>query len=102
MDRFREARYRSVAKALSWRALATLTTMSIVFVFTRKPLLSLEVGVVEVIVKLLIYYMHERLWLAVGFGKRQHPLAGLSVTRPLDSHDMEEVEAKLRELGYIE
>jgi len=69
MKNTREARYRSVIKALSWRVFATIATILIVFAFTRKIVLSLGIGGVEVVVKLLLYYLHERIWIRVPFGK---------------------------------
>lgn len=55
-----ETRLRSIVKGVAWRVLATLTTMILVLVFTGKLVLSLEIGALEVIVKLLLYYTHER------------------------------------------
>ena len=102
MKKLKEAHYRSIVKALSWRVLATLTTMLIVFAFTRKPILSIEIGAVEVIIKLLVYYFHERLWIVIPFGKKTHPLSELHVKEALKAEDIEELTNKLRELGYIE
>ena len=96
-----EAHHRSILKALSWRVLATFATMSIVFIFTRKAALSAGVGAVEVIVKLFLYYLHERAWGCVSIGQKKHPLSTLPVQRPLEVNDMEEVKKKLKDLGYI-
>lgn len=64
-----EARVRSLAKAISWRFFATLTTMLLVFAFTRNLALSEGVGITELLSKIVIYYAHERIWNAIGFGK---------------------------------
>ncbi len=42
---------RTIIKAVTWRIIATLSTMTIVFLFTRKMILSLGVDLVEVIAK---------------------------------------------------
>jgi adenylylsulfate kinase len=97
----REHHKRSVVKAICWRALATLTTMTIVFIFTGKLTLAIEVGAVEVTAKLLLYYFHERLWGWIGWGKPKHPLQGLSVTRELEPEHLEEIKGRLEELGYL-
>ncbi len=47
-----EAHSRTIAKAISWRALATLTTMTIVFLFTKRIMLSLGIGFAEIIAKI--------------------------------------------------
>ncbi len=71
METYKDARYRSIIKALSWRVFATLATILIVFAFTRRLVLSLGIGGVEVVVKLLLYYLHERLWLRIPLGKKR-------------------------------
>lgn len=60
---------RSILKSLTWRALATLTTFVIVYAYTDELALSLGVGAVEVVTKMFLYYLHERLWLRVRWGR---------------------------------
>jgi len=62
---------RSVAKAISWRFLATMTTMTIVFVVTGKLDLTLIVGVLDVVLKMILYFYHERIWNRIHWGKKQ-------------------------------
>ena len=57
-----EQRIRTIAKTISWRVIATLVTMLIVYLYTREMVLSIGVGVVEVFAKMALYYAHERLW----------------------------------------
>lgn len=64
-----ERKKRSIAKAFTWRALATTITMLLVFLFTGEIELSLGIGVLDVLVKLLVYYLHERAWNRVRWGK---------------------------------
>lgn len=97
----KDAHYRSILKALSWRVLATTATILIVFAFTGKLVLSLGVGAVEVVTKLILYYLHERIWGSLGIGRKEHPLSSLPVNKPLEERDMKEVKKKLKELGYI-
>ncbi len=66
---FKETPIRSVAKALSWRVLATLTTGLLVFVFTGSFEIALTVGALEAVAKLLLYFVHERVWDRLGFGR---------------------------------
>jgi len=51
---------RSGAKALTWRAIATTKTMTLVYIFTGEAELSLGVGLLDVITKLALYFLHER------------------------------------------
>lgn len=68
---FRETHLRSVAKALSWRILGSLATALLVFLFTRRFALSLAVGGVEFVSKIGLFWLHERVWDRVRYGKRQ-------------------------------
>ena len=68
---FRETNARSVAKALSWRLLGTVATAVIVYVFTRRVVLSIAVGGAEFVAKLGLYWFHERVWDRLQYGKRQ-------------------------------
>jgi adenylylsulfate kinase len=70
MSDHKETHYRSVIKAISWRVFATLATILIVFAFTHKIALSLGIGVVEMTVKLILYYFHERIWSLIPLGKK--------------------------------
>ena len=102
MAAYKDGHFRSIAKAISYRTCAALATTTIVFVFTRRIALSIGVGLVESVVKIICYYLHERVWSFINVGKVEHPLSSLRVKRPLDQKDMEIIEVKLRDLGYIE
>lgn len=97
-----ERRYRSILKTVSWRVLATLTTITIVYMFTERIVLSLEIGVVEVLSKMILYYFHERVWNLVTLGKWSHPLSYIKIDKELDEKDKEIILKSLKELGYIE
>jgi len=62
-------RSRSIAKALTWRVIATLTTASLAYIFTRDIDTAIKVGAFDVIIKLAFYYLHERSWEMVEWGK---------------------------------
>ena len=66
---FRETSIRSFIKGIGWRALASFTTMFLVLVFTRKMTLVLEVGALEIIIKLVLYYGYERVWNQIHWGR---------------------------------
>ena len=97
-----ESHKRTVVKAVTWRILATLTTMTIVFLFTKKIFLSLGVGFAEVIAKITFYYFHERTWQKISWGKDRHPLSVLPVNKPINPEDMEKIKSQLKELGYLD
>jgi uncharacterized membrane protein len=53
---------KSVLKAISWRIVGTIDTMVISFIITGKLTMALTIGGVEVFTKVMLYYLHERLW----------------------------------------
>ena len=96
-----ESRKRSVMKALSWRITATLATMIIVFLFTGNLAVSIVVGVIEGVAKVLWYYVHERLWEHIPWGRAIHPLASLPVSKELAPQDLQIIHERLQDLGYL-
>lgn len=57
-----ETHMRSVLKGVTWRVVATSTTMLIAWFITGQVQLALEIGFIEVFAKIGIYYIHERIW----------------------------------------
>ncbi|NIN01694.1 MAG: adenylyl-sulfate kinase [candidate division Zixibacteria bacterium] len=68
---FRESHLRSAIKAVSWRFWATVTTMLLVYLFTGTIEVALAIGGLEVILKMLIFYLHERTWDKIRLGKKE-------------------------------
>lgn len=69
---YKETRVRSVVKAITWRFLATMTTVLLVlFVADADPKLAFEVGGLELVIKLIIGYLHERGWNKLNIGKKE-------------------------------
>lgn len=69
-----ESRKRHIAKTITWRFIGTLDTMVIAWVISGNPLTGLKIGIAEVLTKMIIYYLHERLWYKsnYGLGQRKH------------------------------
>ena len=100
--KIKESHTRTVVKAISWRVVATMTTMTIVYIFTREFVITLGIGFFEVLSKILFYYLHERIWTAIHWGQEKHPLAEIRVKRELEPQDMEIIKKKLKDLGYLD
>ena len=64
---------RSIAKAISYRLLGSLSTAGIVFIFSGNLKVSAGVGALDVVTKLALYYIHERLWNHISFGRSKQP-----------------------------
>ena len=60
-----ESHTRSILKGVTWRFVASMTTITIAFLVTGEVGVAFQIGVVEFIAKIGIYYAHERLWLQV-------------------------------------
>ncbi len=65
--------YRSVLKALSWRSLATTITFCTAWVITGELLFAAEIGLADTVIKLAVYYLHERFWENVQLGRGVEP-----------------------------
>lgn len=61
--------YRSLVKAISYRLTGTLATMTISFLVTGRFMLAFSIGVIELFTKIGIYYLHERIWDSLSFGR---------------------------------
>ncbi len=58
----RESRLRSLLKAISYRIIGTVATASIALGVTGDATTAITIGAVEPIAKIVIYYVHERVW----------------------------------------
>jgi len=56
---------KSILKSISWRIIASLITLVLVFIYTKDFTMSLEIGFLEFFLKMLVYYIHERFWLGI-------------------------------------
>ena len=68
--RGREGHGRSFAKAVSWRTVGTIDTFIISFFVTGKISLAGTIAAVEIVTKIMIYYLHERVWAVIPWGHR--------------------------------
>ena len=56
---------RSIAKSLTWRITATITTIVVAYFITGNVTTAMAIGGVEFFVKMFINFLHERLWASV-------------------------------------
>ncbi len=62
---------RSIVKTASYGLLSTIATVLIVLIFTESLAIAGLIGGVDRIVKLLLYFFHERAWNATTFGREE-------------------------------
>lgn len=60
---------RSVIKAISWRIVGTLDTITISWLLTGELTLAFSIGSIELVTKMVLYFFHERLWNQITWGK---------------------------------
>lgn len=61
---------RSLVKGLSWRLISTVIILATAWYFTGDIAITGKIGVVDFSVKLGLFYIHERVWHQIKFGKR--------------------------------
>ena len=64
-----ESHARSIAKALSYRLLGSTCTAALCFAVSGKVVLSLGAGAADMVIKLVLYFVHERVWNHIDFGR---------------------------------
>jgi uncharacterized membrane protein len=65
-----ETHIRSILKAISWRMLGTIDTFAISWFMTGRLEIAGSIAALEVGTKIAWYYLHERVWAMVGWGRR--------------------------------
>jgi uncharacterized membrane protein len=68
--KMRVTRARSFAKALSYRIWGTLSSVAVAYVITKNAVLSVTIAFWETVVKIFIYYAHERGWNYIQWGRK--------------------------------
>jgi uncharacterized membrane protein len=68
-----ETHARSMVKAISWRAGGTVVTFFVAWVLTARVELAAQIGLLDTLVKIAAFYVHERLWNHVNFGRKKPP-----------------------------
>ena len=53
---------RHILKTISWRVLGTIDTIVLSWFITGSWKLGLSIGGVEIITKMVLYFLHERAW----------------------------------------
>lgn len=60
---------RSLIKAISWESISTLATMILAYFMFGRIQVCLVFGAISFMMKLIIFYCHERIWHQISFGK---------------------------------
>ena len=71
---------RHIAKTITWRAIGTLDTLILAWFISGDLSVGLQIGGFELISKMVLYYLHERVWFRSGISSsnKRHVLKTFS------------------------
>lgn len=117
-----ETNSRSIIKAVSYRVFGSLVTALIVFFIVGKAEVALAAGIADTIAKIFAFYIHERFWNKISFGKKKIepfnlwftglPLSGKTTIAdkvyeelkklgiPIERIDSKDIRELIPEIGY--
>jgi len=92
---------RHFAKAVTWRVVGTLDTILLGFIITGDLPTGVRIGALELFTKILLYFIHERIWVSVPYGlpevfkrQRKKPQEGSNLFRQQFAVNRQERERK--------
>lgn len=68
---YKETNKRSIVKGITWRVVATTTTILIVYFFFDRLDLAIAAGAIETVLKIGLFWLHERAWFKVRWGNKR-------------------------------
>ncbi len=69
MAKFFEHHKRSLTKTLTYRITIIISTFTVTFIMTGRIDVSLGITIVSNVINTLLYYIHERIWNKIHWGK---------------------------------
>ena len=70
----RDSRKRHLLTTVSWRMVGTMDTMLLAWLISGTPFIGVKIGLAEVLTKMILYYLHERVWYLSDFGLPERSL----------------------------
>ena len=68
---YKETNKRSIVKGITWRVIATTTTILIVYFFFDRLDLAIAAGAIETVLKIGLFWVHERAWFKIRWGNKR-------------------------------
>ena len=68
LSKIRNVNNRHLFKTFSWRTVGSLTTLIVTWIVTGNPLTGFKIGILETLTKMILYYLHEKMWYRLNFG----------------------------------
>lgn len=89
-------------KAISYRLLSSVITGGIVFGVTQQGRFAIVAALFDSLIKTLFYYLHERVWTAIDYGRVQDNTGEIEARKSLIDSDLHEFPNVLSESGLSE
>lgn len=67
----KETNIRSITKSVLYRLFGTGITILIAFILTGNFPASISIGIIELLSKIILYYVYERIWQKIKWGKNE-------------------------------
>lgn len=68
-----ESHFRSIVKAMTWRAGGTVVTFGVAWFLIGELDQAVKIGLLDTLIKVGAFYVHERIWNRLSFGKLKKP-----------------------------
>lgn len=68
-SQYSETKRRSLVKSVTWKVIATAITFFTLWFFTKEIIISAGITAVEASIGLISFFIHERAWNKVSWGK---------------------------------
>jgi uncharacterized membrane protein len=62
---------RHILKTITWRIVGTIDTIVLSWLISGDPAIGLTIGGLELCTKMVLYYLHERVWYKSSFGVKK-------------------------------
>ena len=59
---------RHLLKTITWRMVGTIDTILLGWLVSGDPFIGITIGSFELITKMILYFLHERIWYKIDFG----------------------------------
>lgn len=95
-----ETHVRTIVKGISYRVLASVLTFGLTYLLTNSIAIATALGSLEAASKLVLFWIHERLWQRIRWGAAAHELhaklgaaaAELPAANPIIIHHSERIQ----------
>jgi len=71
MEKTKVSYRRHLLKTLTWRIVGTIDTMLLGWLVSGDPMVGITIGSFEVATKMVLYFIHERIWYKIDFGVKR-------------------------------